>query len=52
MVGKQTSRDCQGILDNEGARRNAGGEVSPYPRGFFIKSSANYGNEGEREFNG
>ena len=24
MVGKQTSRDCQGILDNEGARGMGG----------------------------
>ena len=31
MVGKQTSRDCQGILDNEGARRNAGGKFPLIP---------------------
>ena len=31
MVGKQTSRDCQGILDNEGAKRNAGGKFPLIP---------------------
>ena len=52
MVGKQTSHlpVCQGIFLDKGATMV--GEISlssyTYPRGFFIKSSANYGNEGER----
>ena len=49
MVGKQTSHlpVCQGIFLDKGATMV--GEISlssyTYPRGFFIKSSANYGNE-------
>ena len=52
MVGKQTSHlpVCQGIFLDKGATMV--GEISlssyTYPRGFFIKSSANYGNEGEK----